>query len=382
MNEAMSGAMIAPVGPVAASSPKPRDRFLDLLRLISVLRVIALHTATKPPVIYLPWIQWIFPGMPEVFFVSGAVTANALRRRKAGAVVGKRLRRLLPPYYVYAIAALAVMAITDLRSSAPDASLHRGDWLSFLFPIVRPTGSVTRVILWGHLWFLTTFLWVLVLSPVFFWIYRRIKAWSLLIHALLFLTVIFAEKHQLFALRSEYYDIAMFGWFFQLGFLYDDETLQRLQPRIHAAIGALLLAAGWLVAIVIEPISHKPVKELYSSASGHFLIGAGWMFLAFAARKPISQWLQRHRAAMVDFVTQRTYTLFIWGPAANAVAMAASRKIGGAQGNLPLYLFVTAVTLSGLTLMFGWIEDWASSRRPRLIPPLPPRRAVTNLATA
>jgi peptidoglycan-N-acetylglucosamine deacetylase len=368
--------------PAVTSTPKQRDRFLDLLRLISVLRVIALHTATKPPVIYLPWIQWIFPGMPEVFFVSGAVTANALRRRKAKAVVTKRLRRLLPPYYVYAIAALAVMAITDWRSAAPDASIDRGDWLSFLFPVVRPTGSVTRVILWGHLWFLTTFLWVLVLSPVFFWIYRRIKVWSLLIHALLFIVVIYAEKNQSFALRSEYYDIAMFGWFFQLGFLYDDETLQRLKPRIHAGIGAMLLAAGWLVAVVIEPISHKGVKELYSSASGHFLVGAGWMFLAFAVRTPVTQWLHRHRAAMVDFVTQRTYTLFIWGPAANAVAMAASRKIGGSEGNLPVYLFVTAITLSGLTLMFGWIEDWASSRPPRLIPPLPPSATKPTLATA
>jgi peptidoglycan-N-acetylglucosamine deacetylase len=155
------------------TQPKPRDRFLDLLRLVSVLRVVALHTASKPPVIYLPWIQWIFPGMPEVFFVSGAVTAAALRKRGAAGVVAKRLRRLLPPYYVYAAAALAVMYITDARSTEPDASLDRGDWLSFLLPVVRPTGSVDRVVLWGHLWFLTSFLWVLTLSPLLHWLYRK-----------------------------------------------------------------------------------------------------------------------------------------------------------------------------------------------------------------
>jgi peptidoglycan-N-acetylglucosamine deacetylase len=357
----------------ALTSPKSRDRFLDLLRLISVLRVVALHTATKPPVIYLPWIQWIFPGMPEVFFVSGAVTAAALRKRGAGGVVIKRLRRLLPPYYVYAAVALGVMYVTDARSAAPDASLDRGDWLSFLFPVVRPTGSVTRVVLWGHLWFLTSFLWVLTLSPLLHWLYRKAKLWSLLVHLLAFALVISAQKFGWFPVRSEYIDIAMFGWFFQLGFAYDDGTLQHLNPRKHFCLGLGLLAMGWLVAERIEPIWRKPVgslkpNELYSSSTAHFLVGAGWMFLAFAARVPITNWLSQHRARAVDVVTQRTYTLFIWGPAANAVAMAASRKVGGAEGNIGVYLLVTAATLCGLLLLFGWIEDWASSRKPRLLP--------------
>ena len=352
---------------------KSRDRFLDLLRLVSVLRVVALHTASKPPVIYLPWIQWIFPGMPEVFFVSGAVTAAALRERGAAGVVVKRLRRLLPPYYVYAAAALAVMYITDARSSAPDASLDRGDWLSFLLPVVRPTGSVTRVVLWGHLWFLTSFLWVLTLSPILHWLYRKAKLGSLLVHLLAFALVVGAQKFGWFPVRSEYIDIAMFGWFFQLGFAYDDVTLQRLDPPKHVAMGIGLLAIGWLVAERIEPIwrkspgSPKP-NELYSSSTAHFLVGAGWMFLAFAARAPITNWLSRHRARAVDAVTQRTYTWCIWGPAANAVAMAASRKIGGSEGNLAVYLAGTGATLLTLVVLFGWIEDWASSRKPRLFP--------------
>ncbi len=358
---------------VAESTPKTRDRFLDLLRLVSVLRVVALHTATKPPVIYLPWIQWIFPGMPEVFFVSGAVTAAALRKRGATGVVVKRLRRLLPPYYVYAAVALAVMYVTDSRSVAADASLDRGDWLSFVFPVVRPTGSVSRVVLWGHLWFLTSFLWVLTLSPLLHWLYRKVKLWSLLVHLLAFALVICAQKFGWFPVRSEYIDIAMFGWFFQLGFAYDDGTLQRFDPRKHVGLGLGLLAMGWLVAERIEPIWRKSAgslkpNELYSSSTAHFLVGAGWMFLAFAARVPITNWLSRNQARVVDVVTQRTYTLFIWGPAANAVAMAASRKIGGSNGNLVVYLVVTAGTLLALVVLFGWIEDWASSRKPRLLP--------------
>jgi peptidoglycan/LPS O-acetylase OafA/YrhL len=268
-----------------------------------------------------------------------------------------------------------VMTITDSRSVSPLATLRRGDWFSFLVPVVRPTGSTSRVILWGHLWFLTSFLWVIVASPLLFWIYRKVGAWSLLIHLSAFAIVVFAQKKGLFSVRSEYIDIAMFGWFFQLGFLYDDGTLQRLKPRVHLASGMALLAMGWLVAERIEPVwkkfdGAKQINELYASATGHFLVGAGWMFLAFAARQPISNWLNSRKIRAVDFVTQRTYTLFIWGPAANAVAMAASRKVGGSNGNILVYLTVTAITLIVLTILFGWIEDWASSRKPRLLPAL------------
>lgn len=345
-----------------------RDRFLDLLRLVSVLRVVALHTATKPPVIHWPWIQWIFPGMPAVFFVSGAVTAASLTRRPGMSVVGKRLRRLFPPYVIYAVAALAVMVITDLRSSAPKATLDRGDWLSFLFPVVRPTGSESRVVLWGHLWFLTAFFWVIALSPLTFRIFRRFRALSLLIPVIGFAVCVWADKMAIFKVREEYYQVTMFGWFFQLGYFYQDGTLQKIRPRLHLGIGLSLFAAGWTVAQVIEPVWKKKPNQLYSSQTGHFLIGAAWIFLAFAARGPVQRFLKRHRVRAMNLITQRTYTIFIWGPAANGVAMAVSRKISGPQGNLPVYLAVTVAVIMGLVLAFGWIEDWASSRRPRLLP--------------
>jgi peptidoglycan-N-acetylglucosamine deacetylase len=348
--------------------PRQRDRFLDLLRLIAVVRVVALHTCTKPPVIYLPWIQWIFPGMAEVFFVSGVVTAASLLERGGFSVVRTRMRRLLPPFYAYAVVAVAVMAVTDYRSASPDATLRRRDVLSFLFPVLRPTGSVTRVVLWGHLWFLTTFLWVLALAPLTFWLYRRLRGWTLVIPVIGFAVVLWIQKTGHVRVREEFFNVAMFGWFFQLGYLYRDGVLQRRKPVVLGAIGVTLFACGWAVAERIEPVWKTPVNELYTSPTAHFLVGAAWMLGVLAVRGPISKWLATRRLRVLDVVTQRTYTLFIWGPAANAVAMAASRKVGGAQGNLLLYLTVTALTLVALVLMFGWIEDLASRRPPRLLP--------------
>jgi peptidoglycan-N-acetylglucosamine deacetylase len=353
---------------VTLATRQDRDRFLDLLRLVAVVRVVALHTCTKPPVVYLPWIQWIFPGMAEVFFVSGVVTAASLQERGGIAVVRARLRRLLPPFYAYAVVALGVMAVTDARSASPDASLDRGDFLSFLFPVVRPTGSVTRVVLWGHLWFLTAFLWVLVFAPLTFWLHRRIRAWSLVLPAVGFAVTVWAAKLGGYQVREEFYNVFMFGWFFQLGYLYENGWLQKRRPMHLAVVGVALFGLGWLVAERIEPVWKTPVNELYTSPTAHFLVGAAWMIGVLAVRKPIAAWLATRRLRAIDLITQRTYTLFIWGPAANAVAMAASRKVGGANGNLPLYLAVTALMLVALVLAFGWIEDLASRRPARLLP--------------
>ncbi len=349
-------------------APVERDRFLDLLRLVAVVRVVALHTFTKPPVVYFPWIQWIFPGMAEVFFVSGVVTAASLSKRRSWSVVRARLRRLLPPYYAYAVVALAAMAVTDSRSSAADASLQRSDFLSFLVPVVRPTGSVTRVVLWGHLWFLTTFLWVLVLAPVTYWLHKRMRAWSLLLPAIGFALAVWFSKLGGVIVREEFFNVFMFGWFFQLGYLYRDGWLQRRRPAELASVGVVLFGLGWLVAQRIEPVWKTPVNELYTSPTAHFLVGAAWMIGVLAVRKPIAAWLASRRLRAIDLITQRTYTLFIWGPAANAVAMAASRRVGGAAGNLGIYLAVTAVMLVVLVLVFGWIEDLASRRPARLLP--------------
>jgi peptidoglycan/LPS O-acetylase OafA/YrhL len=345
-----------------------RDRFLDLLRLIAVVRVVLLHTCTKPPVVYLPWIQWIFPGMAEVFFVSGVVTAASLARRRGRDVVRARLRRLLPPFYAYAVVALAVMAVTDARSKSPTASLHRSDVLSFLLPVVRPTGSTTRVILWGHLWFLTAFLWVIVLAPLTHRLYRRFGPTALLLHPAVFAVLVWCDKRGLFVVREEMYTVAMFGWFFQLGYAYSDGRIQRIGPRRLLTTGIALFAAGWLVAERIEPVWRKPVKEMYASQSAHFLVGAAWMLAVLACQRPITRWLGIHRLRVLDVVTQRTYTLFVWGPAANAVAMAASRNVGGSGGHLGVYLLVTMVALAAMVLAFGWIEDLASRRGPQLLP--------------
>lgn len=359
-------------GSTAAGSAGSRDRFLDVLRTISVTRVVLLHVLTRPPIVYLPWIQWIYPGMPEVFFVSGAVMAVSLSKRDAREVVTGRLRRLLPPFVPYAAVALAVMYATDVRSADPAATLRWGDVATWVLPFLRAEGSTTRVILWGHVWFLSAFLWLIVLSPALFAVRRRLGRYAgaeVLIPLAVFAGVVAAEKLGGMRPREEILNASLFGTFFVLGFSYVDGWLQRVRPARLTAMAAVCALAGVVVAFVIEPVSRKPVNELYASHTAHLLIGGAWLFAALAVAEPVRRWAAGRRLGYVGFLTQRTYTLFLWGPAANAVAVTVAKRLMPNQAAaIAVLLGLAFVVLCVMTMATGWVEDLAAGRPPRLVP--------------
>ncbi len=358
--------------PTTGAGAGGRDRFLDLLRTVSVSRVVLLHVLTRPPIVYLPWIQWIYPGMPEVFFVSGAVMAVSLAKREAGTVVRGRLRRLLPPFVPYAFVALAVMRVTDMRTADPAATLRWGDVSTWAVPFLRAQGSETRVILWGHVWFLSAFLWLIVLAPAVMALRRRLGRWAGL-EVLLplggFAAVIAWEKLVGSAPREEVLNVTLYGTFFVLGFSYVDGWLGRLRPRMLVVMAVVCGVGGVLTALVIEPINRKPLNELYSSHTAHLLVGAAWLFAALALAGPIRRWAEGRRLGYVGFLTQRTYTLFLWGPAANAVAVTVAKRLMPNQAAAIVVLLGLAfVVLCALTIATGWVEDWAAGRPLRLVP--------------
>lgn len=352
---------------VAVSSE--RDRFLDLLRGLSVLRVVALHLFSRPPVVYLPWIQWLYPGMPEIFFVSGSLIGPALDRRPAFTVVRARLRRVLPPYVPYALAVVAVMAVTDHRSVGAGASFTARQALSFAIPWVRPQGSDTRVILWGHLWFVTAFLWLIVLSPLLWWLAKKIGVALLLLPLAGFVTCVYLEKRHGIGLGEEFWATSQFGTYFVLGLVRSAGRLPKFRPAVWATFAALSMATGALVALVIEPVSHKAVKELYTSRTAYLFVGTAWLCAAIAAHGPISRWASHHRLRFLQACTQRTFTMYLWGPAADAVSVSvAKRLLPHKAAAITVHIGLSMMALATAVLVFGWIEDLAARRPARLVP--------------
>ena len=102
---------------VAATSA--RDPFLDFVRAFAVVRVVAWHTFGWAP------ITWVVSAVPAMVFVSGHLLATSRERRTFALVLPDRLRRLLLPYWVFALGAWVAMGAARLWRDRPDTAL---DW--------------------------------------------------------------------------------------------------------------------------------------------------------------------------------------------------------------------------------------------------------------
>ncbi len=355
---------------VGGVNPLPaRDSFLDVLRAMSICRVVVLHTLLRPPTVYLPWVMWIYPGMPEVFFVSGAVTAQMLSRRSAGEVVVRRIRRIALPYAWFAACALVVMITTDLRSDEPGAAFPWEKAWHWAVPLLAPTGSRDRVFLWGQLWYVGAFLWLVLAAAGLLWLHRRVGAWCAIVPLAGFAFTQWLTKIHGVVVDEAIITAFQFGIFFALGPSY--ARIRQWRSRSLVALGGAFGAMGLLTAFVIEPIHDKGTQELYASRSAHLLIGAAWMLVALSARVPIERWIDRRRGAVdavVGRINQRTFTLYLWGLPANAVANSVSRRIDAPTVRLVAYLGLTALVLALFVVCFGQLEDLAARRRRRWLP--------------
>ncbi len=116
---------------LAAATPKTRDRYVDFLRVASLVVVMLghwlmavvvwadgrLHTANVLEITpSARWLTWIFQVMPVFFIVGGFSNAASLAaaRRKGtsyGTWLGSRLRRLVRPVLAFAVVWTAAAAI-------------------------------------------------------------------------------------------------------------------------------------------------------------------------------------------------------------------------------------------------------------------------------
>jgi fucose 4-O-acetylase-like acetyltransferase len=156
-----------PSSPAGPSGGK--DRILDLVRITAIGRVVLWHTWSWA------WLTWI-PAMPAMFFVTGALLEGSVARRGWRATLGPRLRRLLVPYWVYAVACWIVMVIDGWRPTLGDAA-------KWAFPLLDPIGSDRMPGLWVPLWYLRAYLWFLLAAGVIRAVQRRLGSLSVVLSA-------------------------------------------------------------------------------------------------------------------------------------------------------------------------------------------------------
>jgi peptidoglycan/LPS O-acetylase OafA/YrhL len=379
----------APAPAPAASAKKPgRDRYLDLLRSIALVRVVVYH------LFGWAWLSVLFPSMGVMFALAGSLMARSLKRPAVGVIRG-RVRRLLPPLWAFS-AVVLVMMFADGWNPAKDPD-NGGTWgivelINYVIPIGAPPypwhlGSDSGLLdsTWasqasGPLWYLRAYLWFVVASPLLLWAFRRMP-WATLL-APLGLTAIVGTG--LVTIPGEtgnaVTDFAVFGSCWVLGFAHHEGVLQRIPRYAAVSCSALVMAFGlWWASGHLGPdgwdLNDIPLAQ------------ATWSFgfvMILLQYSPSWQELPGRLARwdkLVTLANNRAVTIYLWhnllimatvpiiDQAYSLPFMESDRASSALDSTYMLWMFFVVWPLIGLAIVaFGWIEDIAAKRSPRLWP--------------
>lgn len=319
-----------------APPPEERDRFIDLLRVVCIVVVVAGHWATTT-VVWEPervlsvnalsvisgtrLATWLVQVMPLVFFAGGF--ANSVSRRRSPGYLtylDARLGRLLFPTGAF----LGVWLALGLAAEVIDPGA----------PAKARAAEVAAL----PLWFLGIYVVAVALAPAMEGLHRRFGLW-----------VAFAMAGAVGIVDLVSIGLGVegvgganyaFQWLFahQLGFAYADETLVRWGRRGAAAMAALGLAGlvllttagGYPVSLVGVPgqaRSNAQPPSLAMVALTLWLVG-----LALLLRPAAEGWMARPGPwRLVQRVHAVVLTAFLWHVTAITLGGAAARAAGAPE---------------------------------------------------
>jgi peptidoglycan/LPS O-acetylase OafA/YrhL len=350
-----------------------RDRYIDCLRAIALVRVVVYHTFSWV------WLPLVFPSMPIMFALAGALVAGSLDRSQVNPwpVLGRRIRRLLPPVWALGVVAVPLMLFVGWTADADRGVGSPLTWDSLLLwvvPLSEPPGSA-----WGYdwsepLWYLATYLWLLLLSPSLLWLFRR---WPLRTLAVPLLAVA-AGTAGLWSADKRAgqvaLDLATFGACWMLGFAHHDNRIRPIPLKVILPTSMLLLAAGLSWALYAPDPRSGPNIDDIPLADALWGVGAVLLLLRLY---PDFSWLARFSwlDKTISAVNARAMTIYLWGNPAIFIAAPlialfplTSRLDENPVASPILYLAVTFALIILAVFIFGWVEDVAARRRPRLSP--------------
>ncbi|HWS38559.1 MAG TPA: acyltransferase [Actinoplanes sp.] len=352
------------------SAPQPvRDRYFDLLRVLAIIRVSVFH--------FFPYaiLELVFPSMGVMFALAGSLMANSLDRGPALRVVRGRMRRLLPALWVLAAILVPVMFLVGWERNAPLWHL-----IAWIVPIADPPASGFGFEAAEVLWYLVTYFWLVLASPLVYRLYRRARLVTVLLPLGLLLLVQLHPVWPAEAIEEVGLDLLTFAACWILGFAHRDGTLRRIPGRLVGvlAVACVGVSLAW---------GQSEIKEI---PLAYAVYNLGFV-LALLRWQPDMSWLARRRGlnAWVSMINARAVTVYLW----NNVAIALCYPVGDALEVWRLgsffelgYVAIALGLLVDAVLLFGWVEDLAARRRPRFLPwpgtraPAPPPVTVRSTA--
>jgi hypothetical protein len=350
-----------------------RNRYLDLLRAVAIVRVIVYHHFGWPI------LSIVFPAMGVMFAVAGSLTAASLAKRSPGGVVTSRMRRLLPPVWLLGLVAVPAMLYagwqTETDGQHPFSLPSLAYWA---LPLGDPPGSDAGAFVWDALWYVRTYLWLVLLSPLLYPVFKKV-GWPLLAAPLLLMVVLERGSFGMPpSVESALWDLSTYGACWLAGFAHRDGRLGRTHPVVVVGAFAALAGTGlyWLVQ------GHAETGwDLNEVSEAQAVYSLAFVLIALRWQPPIERIVTNPNVdRFVNLLNARAVTVYLWHGAAIAsvypiLELARMEDLGKFEA--PITLAITFGVTALAVVVFGWAEDLAAKRRPRLWPadptPVPPR---------
>ncbi len=353
--------------------PAGRDRYIDTLRALALVRVVTYH------LLAWSWLPLLFPSMGVMFALAGGLVAASLARADQWTMLHRRIRRLLPPLWAFGVILIPVMLWVGWSH---DPNTYAGSpisllgMLAWIVPFYTPAGSA-----WGEpfvspLWYLSAYLWFLLLSPALLWLWRRWPWWTMSAP----LVILAAFTSGLIVPNGSRTDaitliLATYGACWVLGFAHHEGTLQKIPMKIVLPVGLALMAAGaaWAYS------SPDPARGMNIDAIPFSNAMYSFGFALLLLRCYLSfEWMRRHRwlDTLIGAINARAMTIYLWHNVAVFGALFLEQRFAAGRwypygedglSRVTQYVIVWAL-IAVAVLLLGWVEDVAARRAPRLLP--------------
>jgi CubicO group peptidase (beta-lactamase class C family)/peptidoglycan/LPS O-acetylase OafA/YrhL len=283
-----------------------------------------------------------------MFYLNGRFMAASIDRYGINATVRGRLRRILYPYWVFAVAMLLVMYT---YGSWRVESL--GNALAWVFPLAVPEGASWQGgWMTEPLWYVRTYLWLLLSAAILNFIVRRGKLPVIMGWIGTAWIAAWSWGSQWWAVQN----YLTFGACFMLGLFAARHQWRRIELLAVAIIGG--------VGVGIVSINGLPTDGVVNSDHAlHLSLGLILLAVLEAVRPRLETMLvDVKRWRFVACVNERSVSIYLWHPILIGAAYLAVGRI--AQGVILRAgaLAAAAVMLWALLALVGVVEDHAAHK--------------------
>lgn len=291
--------------PDAASKPAGpgRDLWFDFVRMIAIFRVVYFHATG-----YF-WLGLALPSMGIMFGLAGSLMAGSLAKvgDRPEIMMWSRLRRLVPS--VWMLGAVLVPAMLIMGWSGGSRPFNEASIVAWIVPLSDPPGNGWAEPVTGTLWYIRTYIWLVLLSPPLYRAFKRFPRLTIIAPTLLIFFSPYIHWSQW--LRDVGVNLGTYTTCWLLGYAHRDGLLNKMTSwtTIAFAVASLGAGFGWMRLYDTKDhlIQGVPLAQLF------WCVGFVLLFFRF---RPSMEWLSlplfRPLAWLVKNINSRAVTIYLW----------------------------------------------------------------------